>query len=213
MSAAAAASEGVSRLKAFTDYVRLFLNVNSFDIGRRFNTMDHSGTADAEDDSGSLPRLAPSPHSEAVAHEFKELSLQPNQYLPPLNERKNAVGQDNYPQALDDYSFDEDSSDALSPDQPASQESQGSAASPGELKTSDSPSPITPNAATSTQERNGIPIEWNSSEKEKYRTPLLPMKKKRGNLGTLPQEKTEEEESWGAVASSEVTVSYCVLPL
>ncbi|KAM6077722.1 myocardin-related transcription factor B isoform 5-T9 [Theristicus caerulescens] len=233
--------------------------------------MDHLGTADAEDDSGSLTRLAPSPHSEAVAHEFKELSLQPNQYLPPLNERKNvlqlrlqqrrtreqlvdqgimpplkspaafheqikslerartenflkhkirsrpdrselvrmhileetfaepslqatqmklkrarladdlnekiaqrpgpmelveknilpvdssvkeaiiAVGQENYPQALDDYSFDEDSSDALSPDQPASQESQGSAASPGEPKTSDSPSPITPNAGTSTQ--------------------------------------------------------------
>ncbi|KAM6244121.1 myocardin-related transcription factor B isoform 5-T7 [Spheniscus humboldti] len=237
----------------------------------RFNTMDHLGTADAEDDSGSLTRLAPSPHSEAVAHEFKELSLQPNQYLPPLNERKNvlqlrlqqrrtreqlvdqgimpplkspaafheqikslerartenflkhkirsrpdrselvrmhileetfaepslqatqmklkrarladdlnekiaqrpgpmelveknilpvdssvkeaiiAVGQENYPQALDDYSFDEDSSDALSPDQPASQESQGSAASPGEPKTSDSPSPTTPNATTSTQ--------------------------------------------------------------
>lgn len=61
-----------------------------------------------------------------------------------------AVGQESYPQALDDYSFDEDSSDALSPDQPASQESQGSA-SPGEPKTSDSPSPITPNATTSTQ--------------------------------------------------------------
>lgn len=58
-------------------------------VSRRFNTMDHLGTADAEDDSGSLTRLAPSPHSEAVAHEFKELSLQPNQYLPPLNERKN----------------------------------------------------------------------------------------------------------------------------
>ncbi|XP_051488376.1 myocardin-related transcription factor B isoform X6 [Apus apus] len=233
--------------------------------------MDRLGTADAEDDPGSLTRLAPSPHSEAVAHEFKELSLQPNQYLPPLNERKNvlqlrlqqrrtreqlvdqgimpplkspaafheqikslerartenflkhkirsrpdrselvrmhileetfaepslqatqmklkrarladdlnekiaqrpgpmelveknilpvdssvkeaiiAVGQDNYPQALDDYSFDEDSSDALSPDQPASQESQGSAASPGEPKTSDSPSPVTPNATTTTQ--------------------------------------------------------------
>ncbi|XP_009323027.1 PREDICTED: MKL/myocardin-like protein 2 isoform X3 [Pygoscelis adeliae] len=218
--------------------------------------MDHLGTADGEDDSGSLTRLAPSPHSEAVAHEFKELSLQPNQYLPPLNERKNvlqlklqqrrtreqlvdqgimpplkspaafheqikslerartenflkhkirsrpdrselvrmhileetfaepslqatqmklkrarladdlnekiaqrpgpmelveknilpvdssvkeaiiAVGQENYPQALDDYSFDEDSSDA---------------SSPGEPKTSDSPSPITPNATTSTQ--------------------------------------------------------------
>ncbi|KAM6250245.1 myocardin-related transcription factor B isoform 2-T3 [Porphyrio hochstetteri] len=233
--------------------------------------MDHLGTADAEDDFGSLTRLAPSPHSEAVAHEFKELSLQPNQCLPPLNERKNvlqlrlqqrrtreqlvdqgimpplkspaafheqikslerartenflkhkirsrpdrselvrmhileetfaepslqatqmklkrarladdlnekiaqrpgpmelveknilpvdssvkeaiiAVGQENYPQALDDYSFDEDSSDALSPDQPASQESQGSAASPGEPKTSDSPSPVTPNATTTTQ--------------------------------------------------------------
>ncbi|XP_040503576.1 myocardin-related transcription factor B isoform X2 [Gallus gallus] len=231
--------------------------------------MDHVGTVDAEDDPGTLPRLAPSPHSEAVAHEFKELSLQPSQYLPPLNERKNVlqlrlqqrrtreqlvdqgimpplkspaafheqikslerartenflkhkirsrpdrselvrmhileetfaepslqatqmklkrarladdlnekiaqrpgpmelveknilpvdssvkeaiiVGQESYPQALDDYSFDEDSSDALSPDQPASQESQGSA-SPGEPKTSDSPSPITPNATTSTQ--------------------------------------------------------------
>ncbi|NXJ74862.1 MKL2 protein, partial [Trogon melanurus] len=62
-----------------------------------------------------------------------------------------AVGQENYPQALDDYSFDEDSSDALSPDQPASQESQGSAASPGEAKPSDSPSPVTPNVTTSTQ--------------------------------------------------------------
>ncbi|NXU15037.1 MKL2 protein, partial [Pardalotus punctatus] len=62
-----------------------------------------------------------------------------------------AVGQENYPQTLDDFSFDEDSSDALSPDQPASQESQGSAASPGEPKPSDSPSPIAPNAATSTQ--------------------------------------------------------------
>uniref|UniRef100_A0A8D0GQX4 Uncharacterized protein n=1 Tax=Sphenodon punctatus TaxID=8508 RepID=A0A8D0GQX4_SPHPU len=51
--------------------------------------MDYLGTADPEDDSGSLLRLAPSPHSEAVAHEFQELSLQPSQYLPPLNERKN----------------------------------------------------------------------------------------------------------------------------
>ncbi|XP_066054284.1 myocardin-related transcription factor B isoform X3 [Chamaea fasciata] len=227
--------------------------------------------ADGEDEPGPPARLAPSPHSEAVAHELRELSLQPSPCLPPLTERKNvlqlrlqqrrtreqlvdqgimpplkspaafheqikslerartenflkhkirsrpdrselvrmhileetfaepslqatqmklkrarladdlnekiaqrpgpmelveknilpvdssvkeaiiAVGQENYPQALDDFSFDEDSSDALSPDQPASQESQGSAASPGEPKTSDSPSPVTPNAATSTQ--------------------------------------------------------------
>ncbi|CAN8191761.1 unnamed protein product [Coccothraustes coccothraustes] len=233
--------------------------------------MEPAGPADGEDEPGPPARLAPSPHSEAVAQELRGLSLQPGPCLPPLTERKNvlqlrlqqrrtreqlvdqgimpplkspaafheqikslerartenflkhkirsrpdrselvrmhileetfaepslqatqmklkrarladdlnekiaqrpgpmelveknilpvdssvkeaiiAVGQENYPQALDDFSFDEDSSDALSPDQPASQESQGSAASPGEPKTSDSPSPITPNAATSTQ--------------------------------------------------------------
>ncbi|XP_032929584.1 myocardin-related transcription factor B isoform X3 [Catharus ustulatus] len=233
--------------------------------------MEPAGPADGEDELGPPARLAPSPHSEAVAHELRGLSLQPSPCLPPLTERKNvlqlrlqqrrtreqlvdqgimpplkspaafheqikslerartenflkhkirsrpdrselvrmhileetfaepslqatqmklkrarladdlnekiaqrpgpmelveknilpvdssvkeaiiAVGQENYPQALDDFSFDEDSSDALSPDQPASQESQGSAASPGEPKPSDSPSPITPNAATSTQ--------------------------------------------------------------
>ncbi|XP_026560007.1 MKL/myocardin-like protein 2 isoform X4 [Pseudonaja textilis] len=232
--------------------------------------MEHKGTVDLEDDLALLPRLAPSPHSEAVAHEFQELSLQPNQYLPPLNERKNvlqlklqqrrtreqlvdqgimpplkspaafheqikslerartenflkhkirsrpdrselvrmhileetfaepslqatqmklkrarladdlnekiaqrpgpmelveknilpvdssvkeaiiAVGQENYPQTLDEFSFDEDSSDALSPDQPGSQESQGSTASPGEPKTKEIPSPVTP-ASSATQ--------------------------------------------------------------
>ncbi|OCT64054.1 myocardin-related transcription factor B-like isoform X2 [Xenopus laevis] len=52
------------------------------------------------------------------------------------------VSQTNLPENLDTLSFDEDSSDALSPEQPASQESQGSAASPGEMKTSDSSSPV-----------------------------------------------------------------------
>ncbi|XP_054851033.1 myocardin-related transcription factor B [Eublepharis macularius] len=232
--------------------------------------MERLGTVDPEDDSGLLPRLAPSPHSEAVAHEFQELSLQPIQCLPPLNERKNvlqlrlqqrrtreqlvdqgimpplkspaafheqikslerartenflkhkirsrpdrselvrmhileetfaepslqatqmklkrarladdlnekiaqrpgpmelveknilpvdssvkeaiiAVGElkESYPQALEDFLFDDDSSDALSPDQPASQESQGSAASPGEPKVMEAPSPVTPASST-----------------------------------------------------------------
>lgn len=47
-----------------------------------------------------------------------------------------------------EFSFDEDSSDALSPDQPASQESQGSAASPNEPKVSTSPPPGTANTPT-----------------------------------------------------------------
>uniref|UniRef100_A0A8C6DSK4 Myocardin related transcription factor B n=1 Tax=Moschus moschiferus TaxID=68415 RepID=A0A8C6DSK4_MOSMO len=230
-----------------------------------WDTMDHTGALDTEDELGPLVHLAPSPQSEAVAHEFQELSLQSSQHLPPLNERKNVlqlrlqqrrtreqlvdqgimpplkspaafheqikslerartenflkhkirsrpdrselvrmhileetfaepslqatqmklkrarladdlnekiaqrpgpmelveknilpvdssvkeaiigVGKEDYPQTQGDFSFDEDSSDALSPDQPASQESQGSAASPSEPKVSESPSPVTTN--------------------------------------------------------------------
>ncbi|XP_028634189.1 myocardin-related transcription factor B isoform X1 [Grammomys surdaster] len=246
--------------------------------------MDHTGTIDTEEELGPLAHLAPSPQSEAVAHEFQELSLQSSQHLPPLNERKNGsivfgesglqlplpaqsvstvlqlrlqqrrtreqlvdqgimpplkspaafheqikslerartenflkhkirsrpdrselvrmhileetfaepslqatqmklkrarladdlnekiaqrpgpmelveknilpvdssvkeaiigVVKEDYPHTHGEFSFDEDSSDALSPDQPASQESQGSAASPSEPKVSASPPPVT----------------------------------------------------------------------
>lgn len=43
----------------------------------------------AEGDCGISSLLVPSPQSEAVTHEMEELSLQPTQSLPPLNERKN----------------------------------------------------------------------------------------------------------------------------
>ncbi|XP_052050557.1 myocardin-related transcription factor B [Apodemus sylvaticus] len=225
--------------------------------------MDHTGTIDTEEELGPLAHLAPSPQSEAVAHELQELSLQSSQHLPTLNERKNVlqlrlqqrrtreqlvdqgimpplkspaafheqikslerartenflkhkirsrpdrselvrmhileetfaepslqatqmklkrarladdlnekiaqrpgpmelveknilpvdssvkeaiigVVKEDYPHTQGEYSFDEDSSDALSPDQPASQESQGSAASPSEPKVSASPPPVT----------------------------------------------------------------------
>ncbi|XP_036386212.1 myocardin-related transcription factor B isoform X2 [Megalops cyprinoides] len=223
--------------------------------------MEPQGLLEAEAEAGMLGLLVPSPQSEAVTHEMEELSLQPSQNLPPLNERKNVlqlrlqqrrtreqlvdqgimpplkspaafheqirslerartenflkhkirsrperselvrmhilqetlaepslqatqlklkrarladdlnekiaqrpgpmelveknilpvdssvkeaiiVGQVNYPKTLDVYTFDEDSSDAFSPEQPASQESQGSAASPGEPKLTDSSSPL-----------------------------------------------------------------------
>ncbi|NWZ18468.1 MKL2 protein, partial [Asarcornis scutulata] len=91
--------------------------------------------------------------NEKIAQRPGPMELVEKNILPVDSSVKEAIigGQENYPQGLDDYSFDEDSSDALSPDQPASQESQGSAASPGEPKTSDSPSPVTQNATTSTQ--------------------------------------------------------------
>ncbi|XP_040212815.1 myocardin-related transcription factor B isoform X6 [Rana temporaria] len=220
--------------------------------------MDHQITQDEE--VGSSLHLVPSPQSEAVAHDFEELTLQSVQQLPPLKERKNVLqlrlqqrrtreqlvdqgimpplkspaafheqikslerartenflkhkirsrperselvrmhileetlaepslqatqmklkrarladdlnekiaqrpgpmelvvknilpvdssvkeaiqGEDDLTENTDAFSFDEDSSDALSPEQPASQESQGSAASPGEVKISESASPI-----------------------------------------------------------------------
>lgn len=228
--------------------------------------MDHRGALDTEEELGPLAHLAPSPQSEAVAHEFQELSLQSSQHLPTLNERKNVlqlrlqqrrtreqlvdqgimpplkspaafheqikslerartenflkhkirsrpdrselvrmhileetfaepslqatqmklkrarladdlnekiaqrpgpmelveknilpvdssvkeaiigVVKEDYPHTHGEFSFDEDSSDALSPDQPASQESQGSAASPSEPKVSASPPPVTASA-------------------------------------------------------------------
>ncbi|NWX08001.1 MKL2 protein, partial [Caloenas nicobarica] len=93
--------------------------------------------------------------NEKIAQRPGPMELVEKNILPVDSSVKEAIigkfGQENYPQALDDYSFDEDSSDALSPEQPGSQESQGSAASPGEPKPSDSPSPVTPNAATATQ--------------------------------------------------------------
>ncbi|RMC17765.1 hypothetical protein DUI87_05430 [Hirundo rustica rustica] len=207
--------------------------------------MEPAGPADGEDEPGPPARLAPSPHSEAVAHELRGLSLQPGPCLPPLTERKNvektnvpwspckylissylfreesanwtenflkhkirsrpdrselvrmhileAVGQENYPQALDDFSFDEDSSDALSPDQPASQESQGSAASPGEPKPSDSPSPITPNAATSTQQSH--PKNPNDKHRsKKCKEPKPRVKKLKYHQYIPPDQKGEKNE-------------------
>ncbi|XP_060795675.1 myocardin-related transcription factor B isoform X2 [Neoarius graeffei] len=45
----------------------------------------------AQGEAGAGGLLAPSPQSEAVTHEMEELSLQPSQNLPPLNERKNVL--------------------------------------------------------------------------------------------------------------------------
>lgn len=47
------------------------------------------GQLGAEGECGMSNLLVPSPQSEAVTHEMEELSLQPTQSLPPLNERKN----------------------------------------------------------------------------------------------------------------------------
>ncbi|XP_037363474.1 myocardin-related transcription factor B isoform X2 [Talpa occidentalis] len=86
--------------------------------------------------------------NEKIAQRPGPMELVEKNILPVDSSVKEAiigVGKEDYPQTQGDFSFDEDSSDALSPDQPASQESQGSAASPSEPKVSDSSSPVTTN--------------------------------------------------------------------
>ncbi|KAM9584303.1 myocardin-related transcription factor B isoform 2-T2 [Trichechus inunguis] len=86
--------------------------------------------------------------NEKIAQRPGPMELVEKNILPVDSSVKEAiigVGKEDDPQTQGDFSFDEDSSDALSPDQPASQESQGSAASPSEPKVSESPSPVTAN--------------------------------------------------------------------
>ncbi|XP_024140418.1 myocardin-related transcription factor B isoform X2 [Oryzias melastigma] len=76
--------------------------------------------------------------NEKIAQRPGPMELVEKNILPVDSSVKQAiiVGQVNYPKVLD-----EDSYDAMSPEQPASQESQGSAPSPGESKMPETPSP------------------------------------------------------------------------
>ncbi|XP_041085341.1 myocardin-related transcription factor B-like isoform X3 [Polyodon spathula] len=85
--------------------------------------------------------------NEKIAQRPGPLELVEKNILPVDSSLKGAVvdapdGEVDYPKTRDIYSFDEDSSDALSPEQPASQESQSSVASPGEQKISEVSSPL-----------------------------------------------------------------------
>ncbi|KAG8558304.1 hypothetical protein GDO81_016947 [Engystomops pustulosus] len=72
--------------------------------------------------------------NEKIAQRPGPMELVEKNILPVDSSVKEAI------ESTDTFSFDEDS-DAFSPEQPASQESQGSAASPGEIKLSESSSP------------------------------------------------------------------------
>ncbi|XP_023251330.1 MKL/myocardin-like protein 2 [Seriola lalandi dorsalis] len=77
--------------------------------------------------------------NEKIAQRPGPMELVEKNILPVDSSLKQAiiVGQVNYPKVLD-----EDSCDALSPEQPASQESQSSVPSPGESKAPETPSPV-----------------------------------------------------------------------
>ncbi|XP_012410287.1 myocardin-related transcription factor A isoform X3 [Trichechus manatus latirostris] len=77
--------------------------------------------------------------NEKIAQRPGPMELVEKNILPVESSLKEAiiVGQVNYPKVVDSSSFDEDSSDALSPEQPASHESQGSVPSPLEARVSE----------------------------------------------------------------------------
>ncbi|XP_012694385.2 myocardin-related transcription factor B isoform X1 [Clupea harengus] len=80
--------------------------------------------------------------NEKLAQRPGPLELVEKNILPVDSTLKDAIveGQMQYPKTLE--AFDEDSWDALSPDQPASQDSQSSAASPGDTRPPETPSPL-----------------------------------------------------------------------
>ncbi|XP_056627865.1 myocardin-related transcription factor B isoform X2 [Triplophysa dalaica] len=82
--------------------------------------------------------------NEKIAQRPGPMELVEKNILPVDSSVKEAIidGQMQYPKILEDYPIDEDSGDALSPEQPGSQESQGSAASPGDVRTMEESPPL-----------------------------------------------------------------------
>uniref|UniRef100_A0A670KCJ5 Myocardin related transcription factor A n=1 Tax=Podarcis muralis TaxID=64176 RepID=A0A670KCJ5_PODMU len=117
--------------------------------------------------------------NEKIAQRPGPMELVEKNILPVESSLKEAliVGQVNYPKVADSSSFDEDSSDALSPEQPASHESQGSVPSPMEARVCESlPTPTT---ASPAQVVCQLKISADSSEtpflSEQPPTPLPPL--------------------------------------
>ncbi|XP_060515478.1 myocardin-related transcription factor A isoform X1 [Panthera onca] len=103
--------------------------------------------------------------NEKIAQRPGPMELVEKNILPVESSLKEAiiVGQVNYPKVADSSSFDEDSSDALSPEQPASHESQGSAPSPLEARVGEplsSATTLSPTQVVSSQ----LPVGPDSGE-------------------------------------------------
>uniref|UniRef100_A0A674D0J4 Myocardin related transcription factor B n=1 Tax=Salmo trutta TaxID=8032 RepID=A0A674D0J4_SALTR len=104
----------------------------------------------------------------------------------------------NYPKALDAYGFEEDSGDALSPEQPASHESKASTPSPGEPRALEAPCPpplptITNNHTILQQSQPKQPGERNRSKKGKEPKPRV--KKLKYHQYVPPDQKQEASDA------------------
>uniref|UniRef100_A0A8D2JP42 Myocardin related transcription factor A n=1 Tax=Sciurus vulgaris TaxID=55149 RepID=A0A8D2JP42_SCIVU len=115
--------------------------------------------------------------NEKIAQRPGPMELVEKNILPVESSLKEAiiVGQVNYPKVADSSSFDEDSSDALSPEQPASHESQGSVPSPLEARVSE-PLPSATSMSPTQQSNPSLPAE--KSQRSKKAKELKPKVKK-----------------------------------
>ncbi|CAO2601767.1 Myocardin-related transcription factor A [Lemmus lemmus] len=115
--------------------------------------------------------------NEKIAQRPGPMELVEKNILPVESSLKEAiiVGQVNYPKVADSSSFDEDSSDALSPEQPASHESQGSVPSPLEPRVSE---PLPSATSTSPTQQSQPKSASEKSQRSKKAKELKPKVKK-----------------------------------
>uniref|UniRef100_A0A665TRQ8 SAP domain-containing protein n=1 Tax=Echeneis naucrates TaxID=173247 RepID=A0A665TRQ8_ECHNA len=131
--------------------------------------------------------------NEKIAQRPGPMELVEKNILPVDSSVKQAiiVGQVNYPKVLD-----EDSCDALSPEQPASQESQSSVPSPGESKIPETPSPAAALAPPALTTPSDFVRMMSSNEPPASRPAITPAPSKPGpTLVKQSHQKTPSEKS------------------
>uniref|UniRef100_A0A3B4XCF4 Myocardin related transcription factor B n=1 Tax=Seriola lalandi dorsalis TaxID=1841481 RepID=A0A3B4XCF4_SERLL len=131
--------------------------------------------------------------NEKIAQRPGPMELVEKNILPVDSSLKQAiiVGQVNYPKVLD-----EDSCDALSPEQPASQESQSSVPSPGESKAPETPSPVPVPAPAPLSTGQDFVKVISTNELPACRPAVIPAPSKPGpTLVKQSQQKTPSEKS------------------
>ncbi|XP_037600286.1 myocardin-related transcription factor A isoform X4 [Cebus imitator] len=129
--------------------------------------------------------------NEKIAQRPGPMELVEKNILPVESSLKEAiiVGQVNYPKVADSSSFDEDSSDALSPEQPASHESQGSVPSPLEARVSE-PLPSA-TSASPTQQSQPKSASEKSQRSKKAKEPKPKVKKLKYHQYIPPDQKQD----------------------
>uniref|UniRef100_A0A8C4KY43 Myocardin related transcription factor A n=1 Tax=Equus asinus TaxID=9793 RepID=A0A8C4KY43_EQUAS len=130
--------------------------------------------------------------NEKIAQRPGPMELVEKNILPVESSLKEAiiVGQVNYPKVADSSSFDEDSSDALSPEQPASHESQGSVPSPLEARVSE---PLPSATSVSSTQQSQPKAASEKSQRSKKAKELKPKVKKLKYHQYIPPDQKQDK--------------------